>query len=398
MKYYENKEEHGIIIDWKEVFKEFRKLKVPKDFYNPCTLPMENVALNILLSERSDGKTTQCLLIGLILNKLYGTVTQYIRQTQDMVAPKNCNNIFATIVSYNNGQYIKHITNDKYNNIYILWHKAYYCYIDEEGKRLETAPDPFLQFLSIDNNFNYKSSYNAPLGDWIIFDEFQGKFIRPNEFIDFMDLLKTIIRSRKTPRIIMLSNTIDYNSLYFVELEIHKEIKKLHKGQSAIFKTDKGTNIYVEIIATRQNAIKSEINKMFFGFNNSKLSAITGEGSVWAFECVPHIWHNDDDELICKNIFVDCVTAHLQIELWRTIDRGYIADIHECNLNKIKDSDIILTNNDITKRNQLYGVGRGSLCRIIWQLYKENKFYYADNSVGSILKNYIQIYKNNKYL
>ena len=76
MLYYDNKEEHGKIIDWKMIFKEYRKLlrgaKVSDPIYDPTTAPVYDAKFFQLLSERSSGKTTGWLLIGMLLNKHYG--------------------------------------------------------------------------------------------------------------------------------------------------------------------------------------------------------------------------------------------------------------------------------------------------------------------------------------
>ena len=73
-----------IIIDWNEVKKEYKKLKVPKDLFNPLSEPLNNAKWFIELSERATGKTNNWLLIGLILNIKYGIIVQYCRETEEM--------------------------------------------------------------------------------------------------------------------------------------------------------------------------------------------------------------------------------------------------------------------------------------------------------------------------
>lgn len=390
IKYYDNDEKHGMIIDWNAVFREFRKLKVPKDVYDPTTVPITSAKYIQLLSERSTGKTTNWLLIGMILYQMYGTITQYIRQTEDMIKPSIAGEIFKVILEYGDGKYIKAITDSKYNSIYIHWKKAYFCNKDENGKIIEQDQNNFLQFLSIDNNFDYKSTYNTPKGDFILYDEFIGKFYRPNEYVDFLDLLSTIIRKRKTPVVVMLANSINYNSMYFREFEISKEVKQIKTGQSKIITTEKGTTIYFEIIGLKLTAIKTEINRLFFGFNNPKLASITGGEQTWAFEPVPHIVNDEKDVYITRTLRLDCDDVMLQLDVVRTEDRGLIVNIHECT--KQYEDSIILTNGEIRQRNQLFGLGRGKLCKKIWELYKQNKFYYDSNETGSLVENYVKTY------
>lgn len=390
IKYYDNDEKHGIIIDWNAVFREFRKLKVPKDVYDPTTVPIYSAKYIQLLSERSTGKTTNWLLIGMILYQMYGTITQYIRQTEDMIKPSIAGEIFRVILEYGDGKYIRTITDGKYNSIYIHWKKAYFCNKDENGKIIEQDPNNFLQLLSIDNNFDYKSTYNAPMGDLVLYDEFLSKFYRPNEYVDFMDLLSTIIRKRKTPVVVMLANCINYNSMYFKEFEISKEVKQIKTGQSKLITTEKGTTIYFEIIGLKLTAIKTEINRLFFGFNNPKLASITGGEQTWAFDPVPHIVNDDTDVYITRILRLDCDDVMLQLDVVRTEDRGLIVNVHECT--RLYEDSIILTNGEIRQRNQLFGLGRGKLCKKVWELYKQNKFYYDSNETGSLVENYVKTY------
>ncbi len=79
--------------DWKLIRKEWNKLKMPKDVvYDPFHIPLDVNNINHasyywLFSKRGVGKTTTMLILGLILFKLYGVVTQYIRQKEDQLRP-----------------------------------------------------------------------------------------------------------------------------------------------------------------------------------------------------------------------------------------------------------------------------------------------------------------------
>ena len=388
VKFYDNKESHGIVIDWNEVRKAYKKLNTPKDYYNPCTLPLETCPYSDILSERSIGKTTNLLLFGMCANKLYGTVIQYIRQTEDMTAPSVARELFDTILNYDGGRYVKQLTDDRYNSIYVHWRRAYYCLRDDEGKVIDQSEEPFLVMLSVDRNLSYKSSYNAPKGDFIIYDEFIGKPVTEIEYVNFMDLLKTIIRTRKTPRVILSANTINLNHVYFREQEISKDVRKLKTGDSEIFTTERGTRIYVEIFGAKQTQIKRDINKMFFGFKNPRLSSITGADSVWAFDCYPHIVVNDTDKYITRRLRIKQNDILLQADIMETEDRGIIANVHPATTT-YSDS-IVLTNGEVWARNEFYGVGKGNLCELFWRLYRANKVYYDSNETGALLEEYIR--------
>lgn len=106
MQYIDNDIQKGILINWNDVVKECKKLGIPKDVYTPFNLPFNEAKYFIECSERSIGKTTNWLLLGMILNKMYGIQIQYIRQIIDMIMPKNMK-LFDTILEHH---YIEKIT------------------------------------------------------------------------------------------------------------------------------------------------------------------------------------------------------------------------------------------------------------------------------------------------
>ena len=110
------------------------------------------------------------------------------------------------------------------------------------------------------------------------FDEFISKsFYKQNNFCLFLDIVKTLQRERLSPRIFMLSNTIDKNSEYFDELECRDFIDICNIGDKIEYTTNKGTPIYVEIAKVNHSENKRKLNTLFYGFKNNKLASITGE-------------------------------------------------------------------------------------------------------------------------
>lgn len=392
-KYIKNKPELGIEYDWNLIRKEYNKLGVPAGYYEiPWEAIQQGHKYIISLSERSTGKTTNLgLLVGLIMNKLYGTVICYVRATEDEVSPSHATKLTEVIRTYNDGEYIKKLTNGEYNSIYYRWRQFYYCHIDENGEMDKKANDPIIQVLSVSKSNDYKSTLNLPLGDWVVFDEFIGKFYRPDECLHFLDLLKTIIRDRHSPVVCMLANTINVNSQYFEELEISREVKRLNKGDKKSITTDRGTKIYVEIInIIRTDNSHSLLNQLFYGFKNPKLASITGS-DVWAFECVPHILHNATNSVKhINNLYLENGLELLKIELWTNNEQGTHLEIHRAT--KTYDDSIILTMGELKTTNYYWGLGDGIFYNIITKLIDNRRVYFSSNEVGSIFKDYLERY------
>lgn len=394
IKYYDGKESHGMIIDWRKVWKEYNKLNVPVEYFSPVGTPVEKAKYIIEMSERSTGKTTNWILVGMILHRMYGTVTQYIRATDDQIKPSVAKGIFNVILGYENGRYIREITDGEYNSIYIHWQKAYFCYINDEGERERTSDEYFMCFLSIQSNYSYKSVYNEPKGDLILFDEFIGKHYQPNEFLDFLDLVSTIRRARLTPVIIMLANAINPHSEYFKEMEISKQIASLKVGKSEIVETKGGTKIFIEAIGGKRSKLKEIGNMLFYGFSNPKVATITGGDDVFAFENYPHILNNDSDVVIDRRLKLDTGTTMLSLDIVYTEDRGYVVNVHECT--RTYPDSVILTLDEIWSKQYVWGIGNSPYMKFVWGLYKQNKFYYQNNMIGSLIFDYVHRYLKEK--
>lgn len=410
IKYINDDPNKGIEYDWKFIIKEFNKLGVPNHVYTPINCPFDKSHLFVNLSDRSVGKTTNWLLLGHIMNKHYGTIMHYIRSKEDMITPKALKDLYSTINEYD---YITKITDGKWNSVLYRARRWYYCNVDEFGEVQEVDEKHFMFCASVEKGELLKSSYNSPRGDFILFDEFIGKYYPPNEFVYFCDLVKTIIRDRVGPIIIYSANTIDKNSIYFNELEIFDQIQTMLQGDSRMITTDGGTNIYVEIVGQNieRQKKRSIVNKLFFGFKNPMLASITG--ADWAMKYYPHIppqnetIHRDAEkvETLCQNIYIQFNTKYVRLDIVRNEKRGMCIYCHWSGepLRYVKDGkkvpyedSYIFTAGEVldTRYHFKFGKLSAPLPKFIWSKYKENMFFYATNDVGAFIESYVK-YCNN---
>lgn len=386
--YHQNKKEYGIIYDWKLIIKEYKKI-VPREWWgNIDELPFNSADYFVENSERSIGKTTKWLLIGMVMNKLYGTHIQYIRQILDMIMPKNMK-LFRTILDYG---YIDKITNNQYNAVKYVSRSYYYYNTETE----EIAPEPFCDCLSIDNNDKYVSSYNAPTGDLIIYDEFiSRKYYHQNEFVDFEDLVKTIIRDRLSPIIVMLANTIDLYNEYYKELEIYDFVQSMRTGQSELITTDMGTKIYFTILSGKTTIEKKRHNLKYFGFKNPRLNSI--RGGEWAIKSYPHIpkFYRGENtpQIIINNRYIRYNDILLNMEV---VDNNGVIQVYIHDATEIYPDSIIYVANVPQNKNERYGFGYTKTDNFIWNLRNKNVFCYANNLVGEKVRNFIRIISQNE--
>lgn len=381
--YIDNDINNGIKYDFKKIFKRYKELNVPKEFN---IIPYYNMSArwNVFMSERSNGKTTNVLLLGMIMNVEYGTTIEYIRMRESMIAPKNSKNIFDTIIQHD---YISKITKDTWNSVTYNSKRWYYCNRDENGEIIEKCNTHFMAMLSIDKQEDYKSSYNAPYGDWIVLDEFIGTYTPLNAFIEFNQLVKTIIRERQSAYITLLANTINTEHIFFEELEIMEQTRLLERGEKQLLQSERGTYVNVVIFNSLISEKKERniVNKLYFGWRNPLMSGITGS-DTWSISNYQHEPNLTDIKIIASNVYILHNNILIRLELRKSSEIPIY--VHCYRANKIKDDSIIFTLGNIIDNRYVYGLGHNKLHKMIWNLYKRNLFYYRTNMVGNIVNDF----------
>lgn len=380
-------------MNFNKIIKKYRKLKCPDGVYDPTMLPYNNNKYFVLCTERSVGKTTNILLLGMCANWLEGIQIQYLRQFSDMIERRNLRQLFATIKQFG---YIEKVTEGRWKDLVYQSHGWYYCSYDEDGKVIDRATDPFMNCLSIDQTELYKSTYNAPKGDFIVFDEFVSRRYRQDEFIDFCDLCKTIIRGRTDPVIFMLGNTIDRNNQYFYEMELNDIAQTLPLGAHTETLTHEGTPIYIDFYSPGATPQKTQHNRLFFGFKNKKLGAITGKD--WSFTPMPHPERNEDRVLLAKCWYILYEDKWIQLDLCRDDINGVHVIAHFATKKPERKDSVIYSTGLMMDWRYRYRFGHTKADKVIWTLYERKKFFYASNAVGAVVEKYYQTAKEYRRL
>lgn len=384
IKYYDDEVKKGIIYNHDFIKKEFKKLGIPKDVYNPVKLPLDAAKYFFLLSERSTGKTTNILLLGLLYNKYYGTEMIYIRKTESMIAKKELSDLFKTILEYG---YISKITGGRWNSVEYFAGKWRYTLVDDSGIVVEKCPDHFMRCLAINRREEYKSSIVCPKGDFVILDEAISDRYTLNEFVHFCDLVKTVIRDRLSPFVFMLANTIDIHSEYFHEMEIYEQVQLIEVGSNSTITTERGTKIYVELIKdAKEVKEKKLLNSTFFGFKNPKISSITGDG--WAITNYPHI--ESGFTTLQHGIYIDYHGRFLELEIVEYPDKGNFILCHRAT--SVYDDSIIYSNAEPKDGRYRFHMGDGrGIDKFIKYCIVNHRILFQDNSCGTIFFNHVNI-------
>ena len=390
IKYYENEPRYGIEYDWNLIKKEFQKLGIPKGVYNPYKFHKVVSGKYIIdLSERDTGKSTNWLLLAMVINRLYGSEIVYMRELVDMISPRNDAELFKTILTF---KYVEKLTDGKYNAIRCR-SRRYYFWNRETG---EEEDEPFLVKWSLDENELKKSSVQLPDSDIIIFDEFISHYNYMDEFVTMADSLKSIIRERDSPLIVLLANTTDTHSQWFKEFEVYDDVQNLQAGESKLITSSGGTVVdiaWVGHTAQTMSEHRKAHNARFFGFKNPKLNAI--RGGAWATRVYQHPYKDKDITPVLQNRYIRHNGHLMRLEVnYSPLHRYYVV-VHMAY--EIQDDSIIYCLDTQIESSQFkYIWGKNKIDLKLWEMYQENKWTFVSNMEGTLVDDYMRSIKQIK--
>lgn len=386
LKYINNDPTCGIKYNWKKIIKTYKALGIPPEYDYTEIVPFDNDNLKWynLNSERSVGKTTNLLLLGMVMNKMYGTQIQLVRH--HIAKASYYRELFNTIVNYHAGQYILSLTDGKYNAV--KYYQKRFCYIRvEDGKEVDKCETPFCISLAAEDCYALCSTYEAPRGDLIILDECFNDRNTADEFVRFVHLHKTIVRERMSDKIFILGNTLDVNNIWYRQMMIQNEVRKLKRGQSKIVTTPQGMPIYIHFLENRAPEKRRLFNTAHYGFDNPELNAIVGNGE-WNVKMYPQTCELHDRKMLVRGIYFN---YHDDLYLEAAIiecESGKYIEVHPANSESARRGDLQYVLSLPITRNQLY-FGQDSISQVIKKFVARKRIVFADNETGDLFEKFM---------
>ena len=391
--------------DIKKIKNKIRSLKIQKEYWGIDIDEFFNHQWNIYLSIRETaGKTTQSLIFGLVLNSIYPDryTIEYLRNDQSQTTKANIETIFDTIISLG---YIQKIYGNKWNSVDYSGRtkKFYLCKRDGEGNIIELDQDSVCIVHSIERYADYKSSYSNPRGKFIVVDEFPDTSRATYSlFVELLNAISTIGRplspgSEDWLHILMMGNNTNQYIYLFDDLCVADQIQGLKFGGKIEFRTEFNTTGVIRLLEvgeTQKERLRSK-NIPFVGFPGKKAAAFTGV-QEWGGNSFRHL----DFNLDYKNCFFRrCYVRHrgrfIQFDFFQEDEHGRYIFTHFSS-EPLFDDNIIFTL-EPEKPSDVYGFGKYEkrdnilrVCRILTDLYKENRFYFASNAVGTLIEDFIK--------
>lgn len=386
LKYINNDPTCGIKYNWKKIIKRYKALGIPPEYDFTEIVPFDNDNLKWynLNSERSVGKTTNLLLLGMVMNEMYGTQIQLVRH--HIAKASYYRELFNTIVNYHAGQYILALTDGKYNAVKYYQKRFYYIRV-EDGKEVDKCETPFCVSLAAEDCYALCSTYEAPRGDLIILDECFNDRNTADEFVRFVHLHKTIVRERMSDKIFILGNTLDVNNIWYRQMMIQNEVRKLKRGQSKIVTTPQGMPIYIHFLENRAPEKRRLFNVAHYGFDNPELNAIVGNGE-WNVKMYPQTCELRDRKMLIRGIYFN---YHDDLYLEAAIiecESGKYLEVHPANSESAKRGDLQYVLALPIAKNQLY-FGQDSISQVVKKFVARKRIVFADNETGDLFEKFM---------
>ncbi len=363
------------------------KTSAKPEFYSLEKILEQKAQYNIIIGERSNGKTFAALEYGLIQYITTGKQTAYIRRWKEDYRGKRGENLFSGLISADR---ISQLTNGQWTQTRYYsgkWHLARY---DDDLDKLVYDDTPFCYGFSISDQEHDKSS-SFPNITTIIFDEFMTRqYYLPNEFVLFVNVLSTIIRHRNDVKIFMLANTVNKYCPYFKEMGL-KHITEMEQGTIDLYTY--GTSDLRVAVEYCKPSEKGKASDVYFTFNNPSLQMITG--GAWEIDMYPHLPVKYRRQDVIFNFYIIFDDNCLDCEVISLPDCSFIY-IHE-KTTAIKDesTSIIFSDQYSPYPNRFRNIRHPTTptTRAIASYFRDERVFYQDNEVGEIVRNYLMYCK-----
>lgn len=371
------------------------KEKKEIEFYTLDRILKENAQYNMIIGERSNGKTfavQEYMLQDFCKNGNQGAV---IRRFDVDFVGKRGQQCFEHMITSDKGNLVEKYTNGKWNDITFYSMRWYLSKLNDKGLRIRDE-QPFAHAFTLGGQEHDKStSYNKV--NTIFFDEFLTRqFYLPDEFILFQNVLSTIIRFRNNVKIFMCGNTVNFYSPYFTEMGL-KNMKNMKQGEIQTYKFAlMGREDILKVAVEFSDSKGDKPSDIYFAFNNPKLQMITK--GVWEVAIYPHCPVKYKSTEVLFTYFIIWEEELLQCEIVQT-GNNLFTFIHQKTTGlQSPDKDLIYSTeyNPLPNWSRKLTKPRNDIEKKIKWFFDTEKVFYQDNEIGEVVRNYLNWCKSDR--
>lgn len=350
-------------------------IKVKKEYYNLKQIKKVGANINIIIGQRSNGKSyavKEEMLLDFIRN---GKEFVYLRR--EIIQAKQ-NRVAEQFDDIGLSKMIAKETKNEFNAITTYQGKIYLTKYDVEMGLHGKAKDGIVcgYYTSVDCADDIKGSQQYGKVTNILLDEFittSGSY-RVNEIKEFNSIISTVARNRDNIKIYLLANTISRVCPYFDEYGITPMLKSIKEGTiEKIIQTNASGDKRIIAFEYCKSITK---NKLFSG---SSTESMINNGA-WETDLYLKLEKNFRDYENLYSILVDGETFRFMIYLLKDIDtNGYC--VYIAPTNKTEHPRTLTTKFSTNMMETNYFLDNANE-KLILKLLKTNHCAYANNLTG----------------
>lgn len=375
---------------------------LPSGYLNPEPLDSTGADIRISMGARDTGKTYSRLKNAIEEYGKSGRPSVFCRRRDTSIKPSSLikwlpqieeivNNLIKTKGSSWYGKEVP----DKFR---IRSSTVQYGYTRTD--RIEWVDKPLFYLDSISTMENTKGTYADLNIKYIIFDEFMTRdtYLK-NEVVIFINFIFTVARNTSDIIVYMLGNTVSTNCPYFREFGL-TYATRMKEGDIHCYtlNNENGDDLLIAIEYTLPPSHKSmkSLSK-FSAFNNPRLKMISG--SKWEMDSYPHPdWRTGSDKLYTRDVYLESLGDKVCLMLkynkrvgMYVLVRPYNREEYDDRMKRVYTDEICADRRFVTCPESTDKVDF-----TFWNLYKRNRWFYADNTCGETVRNFLELTKGKR--
>ena len=356
--------------------------------YSPLQVVKTNTPYIISYGGRNLGKTFAWLILIYAIWQCEGYKSVLMRRMAETLKSSKVAETFTKVFD------LGYVPNNKgYTGIAYRTGAWRGYWTDEKGKITYDEPFCYPFALSSKIETNKGVSDIEKLGI-IFFDEaLTADNYLTDEWGRFQNAVSTLVRENSQACCVLCANTVSWVAPYFREFGI-KNVRSIKKGTVKVFQCLDETAVTLEycndVVANRKKKI---VDRRFFGFKSGTADMIRVGG--WEIHSYQHLTREMIEdrhrELITRDIYIAHENEILCLELYVMDDFGPMVNVRPADnfdLGKV----IYVVGDHTDPRYHHRPNPNNKIDKLIWSLYHNNRFYYADNLCGEIVKKFLAEY------
>ena len=356
--------------------------------YSPLQVVKTNTPYIISYGGRNLGKTFAWLILIYAIWQCEGYKSVLMRRMAETLKSSKVAETFTKVFD------LGYVPNNKgYTGITYRTGAWRGYWTDEKGKTTYDEPFCYPFALSSKIETNKGVSDIKKLGI-IFFDEaLTADNYLTDEWGRFQNAISTLVRENSQACCVLCANTVSWVAPYFREFGI-KNVRSIKKGTVKVFQCLDETAVTLEycndVVANRKKKI---VDRRFFGFKSGTADMIRVGG--WEIHSYQHLTREMIEdrhrELITRDIYIAHENEILCLELYVMDDYGPLVNVRPADnfdLGKV----IYVVGDHTDPRYHHRPNPSNKIDKLIWTLYHNNRFYYADNLCGEIVKKFLAEY------